>query len=820
MNMFIHYLTLAFRNLHRHKFQTLFTVVGLGVAMFCFGICLYFVRGYMTIDHCFPGHDRIVYVAAGGDTSIQPDTLEQLKQRFPEIEAYSSINREDAEYRLCTDTTGQSPTYMMHNLVCDKGIRQVYGVRMLIGRWEEVETTPNTLLLCHTAACRMFGSDEAAIGQVLTAQKGDRSYKAEYTVRAVVEDLPYNNSLMNFVPLDAWVMNDEGLREGNYSLILYSKNRKNSLLLHQGTDLDDFIERLEKAEIVAIETHYFDNRTGEESHSELYFEAQRLSAQFEIEYYLVRFIVIGTPGLLILLSALSNFFHLLMSSIMMRRREYTLRRAHGAHTLDLWLMVGTQVLCILLLESLVTLVITEQCAPLVSINEQQLEPREMLEQMGWNLLGLLVIGMGVAWLAVARIRRDSMQESLKTSTGRRPGRNIVRNLLIGWQMTVGFLFLALLGGLIQQVRLNDSVMYPRLSEQEREEIVFPCMRSYDGGWFSIGINPESLDRAKTEPSIMRVIDNGWNLFGPSTRGFTTITLEKDTIVFGEINSYDSVLFRVQKCDLKAGRWPEKPDDILVDQSSEERYGIRVGQTIELGGYISLSNAETANIPRTRYVCGVIDNLSEEHIGNACFKTKPCVYMDYSMFQTAPKGYKASLAFQCYPGQKEQMIAFLKEIYSGWEDYHENKIVEYRTLSDYIREVNAYERGYLTIFWLFAVLSMIINMLGIFSAITMDTTTRRKEMAIRKINGAHSWHIALCFARLYAVLLAVSAAIAFPTSYLVFQKVAESGYRHMFASGFTFYASIFGIMTLFVAITIGVQIWQISRVNPAKTVKSE
>ena len=80
------YLTIAFRTLLRHKFQTLFTVVGLAVAMFCFGICLYFVRGYLTIDHCFPGHDRIVRVSYNGNTSIQPDSLEQLKLLIPHLE--------------------------------------------------------------------------------------------------------------------------------------------------------------------------------------------------------------------------------------------------------------------------------------------------------------------------------------------------------------------------------------------------------------------------------------------------------------------------------------------------------------------------------------------------------------------------------------------------------------------------------------------------------------------------------------------------------------------------------------------------------------
>ena len=96
-------------------------------------------------------------------------------------------------------------------------------------------------------------------------------------------------------------------------------------------------------------------------------------------------IVIATPGLLVLLSALSNFFHLLISSIMMRRREYTLRRAHGAHTRDLWLMFSTQVIVTMLIVGFVSMLVVELCSPIFSlkmsqINQFVLDRPEMLRQ--------------------------------------------------------------------------------------------------------------------------------------------------------------------------------------------------------------------------------------------------------------------------------------------------------------------------------------------------------------------------------------------------------------------------------------------------------
>ena len=59
---------------------------------------------------------------------------------------------------------------------------------------------------------------------------------------------------------------------------------------------------------------------------------------------------------------------------------------------------------------------------------------------------------------------------------------------------------------------------------------------------------------------------------------------------------------------------------------------------------------------------------------------------------------------------------------------------------------------------FAIVSIIITLLGVYSSITLDTERRQKEVAIRKVNGAGIRSIIWLFARLYLILLMVTAAI--------------------------------------------------------------
>ena len=128
--------------------------------------------------------------------------------------------------------------------------------------------------------------------------------------------------------------------------------------------------------------------------------------------------------------------------------------------------------------------------------------------------------------------------------------------------------------------------------------------------------------------------------------------------------------------------------------------------------------------------------------------------------------------------------------------------------------------FIPIFWLFCFIALAIALLGIYSAITVDTTYRRKEMAIRKINGAKSRHIATLFARLYIRLLVIAAAIAFPLAYLLIDGIVTSNFLTTFNHGFGFYLGIFLLVAAFVALTVGVQIWRIARIEPASVVKSE
>ena len=129
------------------------------------------------------------------------------------------------------------------------------------------------------------------------------------------------------------------------------------------------------------------------------------------------------------------------------------------------------------------------------------------------------------------------------------------------------------------------------------------------------------------------------------------------------------------------------------------------------------------------------------------------------------------------------------------------------IQDDLYEIQAMEYMLKDTILFFAIVSIIITLLGVYSSITLDTERRQKEVAIRKVNGAGMSHIIWLFTRLYITLLMVTAALSFPLVYLVLQLWKQI-YTVFFNCGFWFWTGIFISVAMITALTIWFRILKI------------
>ena len=127
-----------------------------------------------------------------------------------------------------------------------------------------------------------------------------------------------------------------------------------------------------------------------------------------------------------------------------------------------------------------------------------------------------------------------------------------------------------------------------------------------------------------------------------------------------------------------------------------------------------------------------------------------------------------------------------------------------------------------IFTIFSVLSLVcilISTFGIYSLVSLATEQRRKEIAIRKVNGATFCHILQLFFREYFLLVALGNAFALPVGYLVTKRWFETYANHTTLPVWLFLL-VFLITSGIVLLSIFRQVKRAAATNPAEIIKTE
>jgi ABC-type antimicrobial peptide transport system permease subunit len=120
----------------------------------------------------------------------------------------------------------------------------------------------------------------------------------------------------------------------------------------------------------------------------------------------------------------------------------------------------------------------------------------------------------------------------------------------------------------------------------------------------------------------------------------------------------------------------------------------------------------------------------------------------------------------------------------------------------------------------AILAICIASIGLFGMVVFTTETRLKEISIRKVCGALEVSLVYILSREFLLLLLLSAVIALPLTYLLFDKLILINFAYHQPLGWIdLLAGAFGI-GMIALLMIASQTWKAARSNPAEILKSE
>lgn len=178
--------------------------------------------------------------------------------------------------------------------------------------------------------------------------------------------------------------------------------------------------------------------------------------------------------------------------------------------------------------------------------------------------------------------------------------------------------------------------------------------------------------------------------------------------------------------------------------------------------------------------------------------------------------KGQILIKFHDGKWKELKNRIDSIFTY--EYPEVRYKLYNTEEEYTGYLKS-EDTLIKLLSFIAIVCMLIAAFGIFSLVTLSCEQRRKEIAVRKVNGAAIKDILLMFVKEYMLLLIIASVIAFPVGYVLMKRWLENYVEQTVISAWIYFAIFGGIMIVIFA-CIGWRVWQAARQNPAEVIKSE
>ena len=766
--MILHYLKIAWRNLLKYRMQTAVNVVGIAVGFACFAFANLWMRYEASFDSRYEAADRmyLVYteqpIKAGGlSPNVPYPTSTLLKQEFPEVEAACAFTRYP-NWELGLE--GQ-PALELPSMQLDSCFMDLFDIRILTGTPDFLYTDGQVALTERTAR-RLFGTTDV-LGRTVVYN----DQKA--TVSAVVSDLPHSNFSFGFIC--------EGDYFRKWQDVWYNGGFEVVVRLAPGVSPQALEEKFRAyAEQTDDRYRKITGRLRLMPLSEVRqapFNEERL-VSFS---YLVLF---AAAGGLVILCSLFNHLALFLSRMDIRRRELALRRTCGSSGRGLFAMLTTEYSLLVLLSGFLGFMLVELLQP----SFQRLSGVEGNVYGESLLYFLMVLALSLVLLLPFVFRYSSLRPD-RSRSGR------LLKVMVGLQLFISLLAIFCTVVLMKQL---NYLQHTDLGWERHNIAAFTFL-------YPDNSETEIVDRVRQMPFVSRVLTGYFGLLPEGARGATSIDWEgkpADLEIKGmRMALMDDTLAAFYGVRLSAGRFTRAQGgdkEVMLNESAVRLMEI----TDPVGMTVTYYGGEKAT------VVGVVRDF---HITAPTIPVQPTLYVRRFDWTSG-----SHVLLKYHEGAWPELRHRVDSLFA--KDYPE---VHYR-LVNVMDEYNAYLKAETLLLRLLAFVStvcILVSAFGIFSMITLSCERRRKEVAIRKVNGARVGDILGLFAREYLLLLAAAAVIAFPVGYVLMKRWLES-YVEQTPLSWWLYAVIFLGMALLVALCIGWRVWRAANENPAEVVKRE
>jgi len=809
--MFKNYLKIAFRNLAKNPSYSFINVFGLALGITAFLLILLFIRYELSYDTYHKNSDRIYRVSrewknADGETNlhlgqIAPPFKDRFEEEFGEqVEAVVRLFNVSPTMRVDDNSFVESRFYFS-----DPDVFKVFSWDVIAGDLETALIAPDGLVVNESTALKYFGTTNV-IGKAM-----DFSFygvEAAMQINAVVRDIPENShfqfDLMGSMAPVVQFLGGPDVFDQAYGRNMFATY----MLLTESADPAELQARMPGLidKIFPQEQFNMDFPASEvmllhmmpltDIHLNSNLDSE-LEANGNIEYIYI----FTAVALFILFIACINFMNLSTARSAKRANEVGIRKVMGAYKSSLIRQFIGESFIMAIISLLLAILFVELLLPYFNnFVDKSLSFNFLSVPWVLTLIGITVTVGIVAGSYPAFILSNFQPATvLKGSFKAKNSHQMFRSILVVVQFTISI-------GLI----VSMGIVYNQLNFIQNKELGFnkENVAIVSAGPMIAENYVDIRDRLLSQPGILDV-----SMQSRVPSGRLLDSQGGDFELEGELINLD---FRVADIhvshnyldlfdiDMVAGRnfdielASDSSQAFVLNESAISRMGFSspeasIGAVFNYGG-------------RHGFITGVVEDFHFESLHQSI---APIVFM-------ISNGRNNSVAIRFAQDYRDEALAFVEE---QWGNFLPGNPFSYRLVEDFYNEQYLAEQQLAKIFSYFAMLAIIIAVLGLFGLSSFTIQQRIKEIGIRKVLGASVSQLVTMMSTNFTKLILIAFFLATPIVWFGMSKWLETFAYNAGTNPLIFIGG--GVLALVVALlTISFQAIKAATANPVNSLKSE
>ena len=796
--MLLHNLKVALRNILKYKVQTLGSILSLAIGMVTLATVHSFLQNFRmaSINH-EPYYDRVYNLRfdsiqkrqSENSIRINGDIVRAVKAnggpRCIEQGPYAPngmLTGGWAEFTL----SGKTRRKMQLDAVpLDRNYPNFVGIRSAITGGKIKVLGPHDAIINEKQAKQIFG-DKNPVGASIHLSKGCGNYQLRLV--DVYQDLSLTELDMSRSALfySPWELEDMD-SDQFYAVNLYVVLKEGCTPQQLKAEVNGRLKPLG----LKVKTEKLKDRLSEEYSS--------VAIACSITYLI---------GSLILLAAIIGFLRMQTQLFWMRRREISLRITNGATRLQLFSMFATEVVMIVLGAYFVAVLMGSWICDYLA-RPQFAEITSELGTISHLYLYSLVIGLvvmmlclAIIWVVLSRICKHT--QALESEM-RRSHNHWFRNTMLGVQVMISMFFLGVTFCLLCWVgKMADFNHIPDDERAYKQSLYLQTNAAENG--------QRLRDKLIHLPQVERWIPYSWGVLQVNelaeNEEFSKAAWQGDP--YASYNNVTNYCFRITSdtsyldfFKIKVN-WKPKANRKKCILVNEELYKYMRQYHVAPNDILTVDEMDSYQIAGTFQSIPYQGSMRTDIYSFIVIDPKNAYDAKHYILVAKPGEYKEMQIAVDRMIQKLEP-AVVKPMASNLRDYMARSMFALEILQN--------------IAWILAIVSLAICLISIFSTVMLDTQTRKKEVAIRKVNGALTKDITKLFGSTYLVITLIAMVFAV-VAMLLFHIVLSQMFDMVEINpGFPISLSVV-IVIGFIAAIIACQVRKIMKVDPSEILVKE